>query len=71
MDNVVPAAPAAAPASSPPPRRRLGTGALLTLVNGAPAGVGSVYAGTHSVLIRVIAAVMAIMLAAMVLAFQR
>jgi hypothetical protein len=36
---------------------------LLTLVNGALAGVGSVYVGTHSVLITIIAGVTAILLA--------
>ena len=71
MDNAVPAAPAAPSASSPPPRRRLGAGALLTLVNGVLAGVGSVYVGTHSTLITVIAGAMAIVLAVMVLVFQR
>ena len=67
VENAVPAAP---PASSRPPRRP-GAGALLTLVNGVLAGVGSVYVGTHSVLITVIAAAVAIVLAVMVLAFQR
>ena len=66
MDNAVPGAPAAPPVSSPPPRRRPGAGTLLTLVNGVLAGVGSVYVGTHSVLITVIAGVTAILLAAMV-----
>jgi hypothetical protein len=67
VDNTVPVAPLA---SSPPPRRP-SAGALLTLVNGALAGVGSVYVGTQSVLITVIAAVVAIVLAVMVLAFPR
>ena len=49
----------------PPPRRRPGAGPLLTLVNGVLAGVGSVYLGTHSVLITVVAGVTAILLAAM------
>ena len=71
VDNAVPAAPAAAPASSSPPRRRQGSGALLTLVNCVLAGVGGVYVSTHSVLITVIAAAMAITLAVMVLIFQR
>lgn len=70
MDNIVPVAPTA-PASSPPPRRRPGAGAVLTLVNGALAGVGGVYAGTHSVLVTVIAAAVAVVLAGLVLAFQR
>jgi hypothetical protein len=66
VDNAVSGAPAAPPASSPPPRR-LGAGTLLTLVNGVLAGVGSVYIGTHSVLITVIAGVTAILLAAIVM----
>ena len=70
MDNVVPAA-SVAPASSPPPQRRPGSGAVLTLVNGALAGVGGVYAGTHSVLITVIAAAVAVVLTVLMLAFQR
>jgi hypothetical protein len=45
-------------------------GALITLVNGALAGVGSVYVGTHPVLITVIAAAMAVALAVLVLAFH-
>jgi hypothetical protein len=43
----------------------------MRLINGALAGVGSVYVGTHSVLITVIAAAVAIALAVMVLAFPR
>ena len=71
MNNAVPAPPGASPASSPPSRRRPGAGALLTLVNGVLAGVGSVYVGTHSVFITVIAGVTAILLAVMVLIFPR
>jgi hypothetical protein len=67
VDNVVPAAP---PTGSRPPRRP-SAGAVLTLVNGALAGVGSVYVGTHSVLVTVIAAAVAVVLAVMVLAFQQ
>ncbi len=51
---------------TPPLGRRPGAGTLFTLVNGVLAGIGSVYVGTHSVLITVIAGVMAILLAAMV-----
>ena len=65
MDNAGPGAPAAPPASSTPPQRHTGAGTLLTLVNGVLAGVGSVYVGTHSVLITIIAGVTAILLAAM------
>jgi hypothetical protein len=71
VDNAVPGAPAAPPASSPPPRRRPGAGTLLTLVNGVLAGVASVYVGTHSVLITVIAGITAVLLAAMTLMFPR
>lgn len=67
MGNTVPVA---SPAHSSPPRRP-GAGALLTLVNGVLAGVGGVYVGTRSVLITVIAAAVAIVLAVLVLAFQR
>jgi len=71
VDNAVPAPPASPPpASPPPPRQRPGAGTLLTLVNGVLAGVGGVYVGTHSVLITVIATVVAIALAAMVLISQ-
>jgi hypothetical protein len=70
VDNPVPAS--APPASPPPaPGGRPGTGTLLTLINGALAGVGSVYVSTHSVLITVIAAMVAMTLAASLLIFQR
>lgn len=71
VDNAVPGAPPAPPAGSTPPRRRPGAGTLLTLVNGVLAGVGSVYVGTHSVLITVIAGITAILLVAMVLIFPQ
>ena len=64
MDHAVPAAPAPPPADTP--RRRPGAGTLLTLVNGVLAGVGSVYVSTHSVLITVIAGIMAILLTVIV-----
>src|SRR6266568_4921601 len=71
VDNAVPEASAAPPASSPPPPRRPGAGMLLTLVNGVLAGVASVYVGSHSVLITVIAGITAVLLAAMTLMFPR
>jgi hypothetical protein len=71
VDNVVPVAPAAPPARPLPPRRRPGAGAILTLVNGVLAGVGSVYVGTRSVLVTVLAAAVAVVLVLLVLAFQR
>lgn len=69
MDNVVSATPPA-PASSSPSRHRPGAGAL-TLVKDVLADVGSVYVGTRSALITVIAAAVAVVLVMMVLAFQR
>jgi len=73
VHNVVPVPTPASPTSSPapPPRRRPGAGTLLTLVNGVLAGIGGVYASTHSILITVVAGVMAIALAVAVLIFQR
>jgi hypothetical protein len=52
------------PVSTPQPPRRPSAGAILTLVNGVLAGVGSVYVGTRSVLVTVIAAFVAAALAA-------
>jgi uncharacterized membrane-anchored protein YitT (DUF2179 family) len=66
MNNVVAQPPVG---SDPPPRP--GAGTILTLVNGALAGVASVFVGTRSVLITVLAAVVAIILAAMVLRPRR
>ena len=68
MDNtvVVPQPPV-----SPPPPQRPGPGTILTLVNGVLAGVASVFVGTHSVLITIVAAAMAIALAVMVLVFHK
>jgi hypothetical protein len=54
----------------PPQRRRPSAGALLTLVNGVLAGVGGVYVSTHSVLITIIAVLVAIALTVMVLIFS-
>ncbi len=58
------------PGSSPPPRRP-GAETILTLFNGALAGVGGVFVGTHSAVITIIATVMAVALTAMVLVFHR
>jgi hypothetical protein len=69
MNNTV-AAPEQ-PAMPPRPPRRASAGAILTLVNGILAGVASVFVGTHSVLITVIAAAVAVALAAMLLITQR
>lgn len=57
--------------SSSPPSRRPGAGTILTLVNGVLAAIGSVYVGTHSVLITVLATVAALGLAAMVMVTSR
>jgi hypothetical protein len=70
VKNTAPVTPTPA-ASSSQPGGDPGSGALLALVNGGLAGVGSVYIGTHSVLITIIAGVMAIVLALIVLAFRR
>jgi hypothetical protein len=43
----------------------------MTVVNGVPASVASVFVGTHSVLITVIAAIVAVALAATVLLLHR
>jgi hypothetical protein len=69
MNNTV-AAPEQ-PAVPPQPPRRASAGAILTLVNGILAGVASVFVGTHSVLVTVIAAAVAVALAAMLLITQR
>ena len=63
-------APSETPAGPPRPQRP-GAGTILTLVNGVLAGIASVYVGTHSVLVTVIAAVVAAALAAMVLIWSR
>jgi hypothetical protein len=59
------------PPAGPPSPRRPGSGAILTLVNGVLAGVGSVFVGTHSVLVTIIAAVVAIALTVMILITAR
>jgi hypothetical protein len=64
-DSVLPAA--AAPSSTPPRSPGPGTETILTLVTGVLAAVASVYIGTHSALITIIAAAAALTLAAMVL----
>jgi hypothetical protein len=73
VPTVVPVPPPASPTNfpTPPHRPRPGAGTLLTVVNGVLAGIGSIYASTHSILITIIAGVMAVALAAAVLIFQR
>jgi hypothetical protein len=56
---------------SPPQRRHLGAGTILTLVNGVLAGVGGVYVSTHSVLITIIAVLVATALTIIVLVFDK
>lgn len=58
------------PSGSPSPRDP-GTESILTLATGVLAGVGSVFVGTHSVLITLIAAVTAITLTIIVIASRR
>jgi hypothetical protein len=65
-----PASIPADPGGARPPRRP-GAATVITAVNGTLAGVGGVYASTHSVVITVIAAVAAIALAAIVLIPRR
>jgi hypothetical protein len=50
-----------------PPKRGPTTAGLLAVVNGALAGVGSVYLTTHSVLVTLMAAVSAVILGGLVL----
>jgi hypothetical protein len=67
MDNAVVSQPPAG--SDPPPRPS--SEAILTLVTGVLAGVGCVFIGTHSIVITLIAAIVAITLTAMVLTIRR
>jgi hypothetical protein len=69
VDNADPVPPP--PASTPLPQRRPDAGPLLTLVNGVLAGAGGVYVSTRSVVIVIIAGVMAIVVAALMQIFQR
>jgi hypothetical protein len=72
MTTVVQLTPSSATASPPtPPRRRGSPGGVLTLINGALAGVGAVYATTQSVTVTVIVGVIAVVLAALVLLLGR
>jgi hypothetical protein len=59
------------PAGRPPARRRHNAGGLLSLINGALAGVGGVYLSTHSVLVTIIAAVVTTVLASLIAIHQR
>jgi hypothetical protein len=52
-------------------RDRIGTGGLVAVVNGGLAGVGGVYASTHSIVVTIVAGLLAIVLALMVLVFDR
>lgn len=61
-----PAAPDSAPSS-----RRMSTAGLLTLVNGALAGVASVYVTTRSEMVTVVAGVTGVLLALVTLTFGR
>jgi heme/copper-type cytochrome/quinol oxidase subunit 3 len=68
VNNTAAVPPAGAP--SPPPRRP-GAETVLTLVNGVLAGVASVYIGTRSLAITILAVAMAVILAVLVLIFRR
>ena len=70
-DNAAPGPLPAEATGDPHAPRRPGAEALLTLISGVLAGITGVYVATHSVLITVIAAAMALMVAAMVLIFWR
>jgi hypothetical protein len=59
---------AGAPSPSP---RRPGPETVLTFVNGVLASVASLYIGTHSLTVTIIAVAMAVILAALVLIFRR
>ena len=71
VHDAVPVPTPAQPTEPPPPRRRPGAGTLLTLVNGVLAGVGGVYVSTHSVLITIIAVLVALALTVIVLVFDK
>jgi hypothetical protein len=62
---------AAQPPALPPTLATPGTEAILTLVGGVLAGVASVFVGTSSVIVTLIATIAAVLLAAMVLAPRR
>jgi len=71
VHDAVPVPTPAQPTEPPPPHRRPGAGTLLTLVNGVLAGVGGVYVSTHSVLITIIAVLVALALTVIVLVFDK
>ena len=72
VHDAVPVPTPAQPTEPPPPHRRhVGAGTLLTLVNCVLAGVGGVYASTRSVLITIIAVLVAIALTVIVLVFDK
>jgi hypothetical protein len=70
-DNAAPVPLPASATGDPPAPRRPSAEALLNLICGVLAGITGVYVATHSVLITVIAAAMALVVVAMVLIFRR
>jgi hypothetical protein len=72
VPDAVPVPTPAQPTEPPSPQRRhLGAGTVLTLVNGVLAGVGGVYVSTRSVVITIIAVLVAAGLAIIVLVFDK
>ena len=72
MPDAVPVPPPTQPAEATPSQRRhAGAGTALTLVNGVLAGVGGVYVSTHSILITIIAVLVATALTAFVLVHDK
>ena len=59
------------PSGLPPARRHHDVGGLLNLLNGALAGVGGVYLATHSIVVTIIAGVVAMVLASLAVTHPR
>ena len=59
------------PSGRPPARRHHNAGGLLNLLNGALAGVGGVYLATHSIVVTIIAGVVAMVLASLAVTHPR
>ena len=58
-------------AGRPPARRRHDAGGLLNVINVTLAGVGGVYLATHSIVVTIIASIVATMLASLTVIHQR
>jgi hypothetical protein len=59
------------PARRPPARRRHDAAALLNLINGALASVGGVYLATRSIVVTIVAGIVATVLAVLLVIHQR